>query len=88
MTIHRDPIAGRILGLDEKAHITRRWYYFVPAEGRAEEAGAPHRAGRLDGLPARRRGIRAGRKLAAGLERMLAGAHRLAMQLSPNNAIM
>ena len=28
---HRDPIAGRILGLDEKAHITRRWYYFVPA---------------------------------------------------------
>ena len=30
---HRDPIAGRILGLDEKAHITRRWFYFVPAEG-------------------------------------------------------
>ena len=30
---HRDPIAAHILGLDEKAHITRRWYYFVPAEG-------------------------------------------------------
>ena len=30
---HRDPIAGRILGLDEMAHITRRWYYFVPAFG-------------------------------------------------------
>ena len=27
---HRDTIAGRILGLDEKAHTTRRWYYFVP----------------------------------------------------------
>jgi hypothetical protein len=30
---HRDPIAAHILGLDEKAHITRRWYYFVPAAG-------------------------------------------------------
>ena len=30
---HRDPIAGRILGLDENAHITRRWYYLVPATG-------------------------------------------------------
>ena len=30
---HRDPLAASILGLDEKAHITRRWYYYVPATG-------------------------------------------------------
>src|ERR1035437_4643174 len=30
---HRDPIAAHILGLDPKAHITRRWYYFIPATG-------------------------------------------------------
>jgi hypothetical protein len=29
----RDPIGGRVLGLDEKARVTRRWYYFVPAKG-------------------------------------------------------
>ena len=30
---HRDPIGERILGLDPRAHITRRWYYYIPAEG-------------------------------------------------------
>jgi hypothetical protein len=30
---HRDPIGGRILGLDERAYAMRRWYYLVPAEG-------------------------------------------------------
>ena len=30
---HRDPIGERILGLDPKAHITRRWYYYIPAAG-------------------------------------------------------
>ena len=28
---HRDPIGGRVLGLDEKAH-TPRWYCNVPTE--------------------------------------------------------
>ena len=30
---HRDPVGGRVLGLDEKALVTRRWYCFVPAKG-------------------------------------------------------
>src|ERR1035437_4486905 len=30
---HRDPIAAHFLGLDPKANITRRWYYFIPATG-------------------------------------------------------
>ncbi len=30
---HRDPIAASILGLDPNAHISRRWYYFIPATG-------------------------------------------------------
>ncbi len=30
---HRDPLAYNILGLDPNAHVTRRWFYFVPAEG-------------------------------------------------------
>ena len=28
-----DPLAYRILGLDETELSTRRWYYFIPAEG-------------------------------------------------------
>src|SRR5438445_1212012 len=28
-----DPLAARILKLDPKRHMTRRWYYLIPAQG-------------------------------------------------------
>ena len=85
---HRDPIGGRILGLDEKAHITRRWYYFVPAVGEPRKLVHRVEQGRLDGLPGTKTLYSSWQELAAGIETMLAGADRLAMQYSPNNAIM
>ena len=48
---HRDPIAYRILGLPETAHVTRRWYYLVPAEGEPRKLVHRIEAGRLDSLP-------------------------------------
>ena len=30
---HRDPLAYKILGLDAGMHVTRRWFYLVPAVG-------------------------------------------------------
>lgn len=85
---HRDPIGGRILGLDEKAHITRRWYYFVPATGEPRKLVHRIEQGRLDSLPGTKGLYSSWQELAAGLEAMLAGAQRIAMQYSPNNAIM
>ena len=85
---HRDPIAGRILGLDEKAHITRRWYYFVPATGEPRKLVHRIEQGRLDSLPGVKGLYSSWQELAAGLEAMLCDARRLAMQYSPNNAIM
>jgi Xaa-Pro aminopeptidase len=85
---HRDPIAQRILGLDEKAHITRRWYYFVPATGEPRKLVHRIEQGRLDSLPGAKGLYSSWQELAAGLEAMLAGASTLAMQYSPNNAIM
>jgi Xaa-Pro aminopeptidase len=85
---HRDPIGGRILGLDEKAHITRRWYYFVPAVGEPRKLVHRVEQGRLDALPGTKALYSSWQELAAGIETMLAGADRLAMQYSPNNAIM
>jgi Xaa-Pro aminopeptidase len=85
---HRDPIAGRILGLDEKAHVTRRWYYFVPAEGEARKLAHRIEQGRLDALPGVKALYSSWAELAAGLEAMLAGTRTLAMQYSPNNALM
>jgi Xaa-Pro aminopeptidase len=85
---HRDPIGGRILGLDEKALVTRRWYYFVPAVGEPRKLVHRVEQGRLDALPGTRTLYSSWQELAAGLEAILAGARRLAMQYSPNNAIM
>jgi hypothetical protein len=85
---HRDPIGGQILGLDQKAMVTRRWYYFVPAVGEPRKLVHRIEQGRLDTLPGSKVPYSSWQELAASLEAMLDGAHRLAMQYSPNNAIM
>ena len=85
---HRDPIGTRILGLDEKAHITRRWYYFVPVEGEPRKLVHRIESGRLDSLPGARGLYSSWQELALGIEAMLGGARLVAMQYSPNNAIM
>ncbi|MGH9600267.1 MAG: M24 family metallopeptidase [Terracidiphilus sp.] len=85
---HRDPIAAHILGLDEKAHITRRWYYFIPAAGEPRKLVYRIEQGRLDALPGGR-GLYSGwQELAAGLDAMLGDVRRIAMQYSPDNDIM
>lgn len=85
---HRDPIAARILGLDEHAHITRRWYYFVPAVG--EPSRLVHRIeqGRLDSLPGSKAVYSSWQELHAGIDNLLQNQKKIAMQYSPNNDIM
>lgn len=85
---HRDPIGEQILGLDPRAHITRRWYYYVPAEGEPRRLVHRIEQGRLDALPGSKGVYSSWQELAAGLDAMLAGARRIAMQYSPGNAIM
>jgi len=85
---HRDPIAGRILGMDQKAHVTRRWYYFVPVAGEPRKLVHRIEQARLDSLPGTKAMYSSWQELASGLEAMLAGARTLAMQYSPNIAIM
>lgn len=85
---HRDPIAAHILGLDAKAHITRRWYYFIPAHGEPRKLVHRIEQARLDTLPGSKGQYSSWQELASGLEAMLSGARRLAMQFSPNNDIM
>ncbi len=85
---HRDPIGERILGIDSKAHITRRWYYFVPADGEPRKLVHRIEQGRLDALPGSKGVYSSWQELAAGLKAMLSDSRRIAMQYSPNNAIM
>ena len=85
---HRDPIATRILGLDPHAHVTRRWYYFIPTVGEPRKLVHRIEAGRLDALPGTKGLYSSWQELAKALDTMLAGTRRLAMQYSPRNAIM
>ncbi|MGH9519921.1 MAG: M24 family metallopeptidase, partial [Terriglobales bacterium] len=85
---HRDPIGESILGMDAGALVTRRWYYFVPAEGEPRKLVHRIERGRLESLPGTTGVYSSWQELHAGLEALLAGARQVAMQYSPNNDIM
>jgi Xaa-Pro aminopeptidase len=83
-----NPVAQHLAGLSSSGKMTtRRWYYFIPAKG--SPRGLVHAIERhnLDGLPGDKR-VYAGRsQLAAGLDSLLAGAKRVAMEYSPDGDI-
>jgi Xaa-Pro aminopeptidase len=83
----RDPLAYRILGFEPAGHVTRRWYYCIPATG--EPKGLVHRveAGRLNELPGEKIAYSSWTEQVEGIGRILGGARRVAMQYSPNCAI-
>jgi Xaa-Pro dipeptidase len=85
---HRDPLAYSILGLDPNAHVTRRWFYLVPAHGEPKKLVHRIESGRLDTLPGTKSVYSSWQELEARVETLLAGHTRLAMQYSPRNAIM
>jgi Xaa-Pro dipeptidase len=83
----RDPLAYRVLGFQPARHVTRRWYYFIPANG--EPKGLVHRieAGMLDAVPGEKVPYSSWTEQVDGIRRILGGARRVAMQYSPNCAI-
>jgi len=85
---YRDPLGYRILGLAENLHVTRRWFYFVPANGEPRKLVHRIESGRLDPLPGSRAEYSSWQELESKLERLLSGARKIAMQYSPRNAIM
>jgi Xaa-Pro dipeptidase len=85
---HRDPIAYRILGLPDTTHVSRRWYYFIPAEGEPRKLTHRVERGKLDSLPGSGGVYSSWQELESGLGSMLQPFQKIAMQYSPRNAIM
>ncbi|HEY3825835.1 MAG TPA: M24 family metallopeptidase [Bryobacteraceae bacterium] len=83
----RDPLAYRVLGLHSARHVTRRWYYLIPANG--EPRGLVHRieSGIIDALPGEKRKYSSWQEQHAELARLLKGSRRVAMQYSPLCAV-
>lgn len=85
---HRDPLAYRILGLDEDSFVSRRWFYFIPAQGQPGKLVHRIESGKLDTLSGYKEEYSSWQELEQKLEKMLWGAEKIAMQYSPRNAIM
>ena len=85
---HRDPIAYRILGLDEHSFISRRWFYFIPAHGEPKKIVHRIESLKLDSLPGAKSEYSSWQELELQLATMLQGVKKIAMQYSPRNAIM
>jgi len=76
-------LARRVLGLDQKAPGSRRFFYFVPAQG--EPAKLVHRieSGALDELPGKKAVYLPWQELEAGVAQLLRGSWRVAMEYAP-----
>jgi len=84
---HRDPIAYRLLGLPEKLHVTRRWFYLIPAQGEPQKLAHRVEPKHLDNLPGNKREYSSWQEQHQGLKDMLAGVKKIAMQYSENNQV-
>ena len=82
-----DPLAYRVLRLDPKGHVTRRWFYWLPAQGQPVKLLHRIEPRQLDGLPGHTRLYVSWEEQKATLSDILQGATRIAMQYSPMNAV-
>jgi len=82
---HRDPIAYNVLGLPANMHVTRRWYYLIPASGEPKKLMHRVEHWHLDSLPGEKVVYSSWEELQKQLEAMLSPYKKIAMQYSPKN---
>jgi len=84
---NRDPIAYSVLGMDFGKFTSRRWFYWIPAQGEPQRLVSKVESTKLDSLPGAKHLYRSWTDLHAGLKEMLGSAKTVAMQYSPGAAI-
>ena len=83
-----NPIAARLAGLSNGSHMTtRRWYYLIPASGSPRALVHAIERHNLDALPGEKQSYSGREQLSSGLDRLLHGVRRVAMEYSPQAAI-
>src|SRR5262245_21874616 len=82
-----DPLGYRVLLLDASMHVTRRWYYWIPAIGSPRKLLHRIEPHILDPLPGERDEYVSWEQQRTLLEHLLRGGRRIAMQYSPLNAV-
>jgi hypothetical protein len=81
---NRDAIAARILNMDTSRFASRRWFYFIPAEGEPQKLVHRIEPWRCDHLPGAKHVYLPWKQQQDMLRDMLGDAKKVAMQYSPN----
>ncbi|HKT35148.1 MAG TPA: M24 family metallopeptidase [Nitrospira sp.] len=82
-----DPLGYRVLLLDPQMHVTRRWYYWIPAQGASHKLLHRIEPHVLDVLPGVCDTYVSWDQQRQLVGRLLKGSRRIAMQYSPMNAV-
>lgn len=78
-------LALRVLGIPDAEAKSRRFFYFIPAEGEPRKLVHRIESGALDHLPGQKEIYLAWQELEAGVQKLLAGSKKIAMEYSPRN---
>ncbi len=79
-----NPLARSVLELNDLHVGSRRWFYFIPADGEATKIVHAIEADALDSLPGNKVIHRSWRELHEALKSLLADSKMIAMEYSPN----
>jgi Xaa-Pro aminopeptidase len=79
-------LARRVIGLSEEQMLSRRWFYFVPAKGEPRKLVHKIEPHALDHLPGAAQAYLRWQELEAGVQRLVAGCKKVAMEYVPRNA--
>jgi Xaa-Pro aminopeptidase len=79
--------ATRLLSLPKHIMFTRRYFYYIPAKGEPRKLVHRIEEWNLDALPGGKSIYLSWRSLEAGLQELLSGAKKIAMEYSPRCAI-
>ncbi len=82
-----NPIAYQVLEISQEEMYTRRWFYFVPAQGEPTALVSAVESHVLHTLPGQRLIFRTWQDMQAHLQAILTPGTRIAMEYSPRNAI-
>jgi Xaa-Pro aminopeptidase len=79
-------LARRVLNISNDAILSRRWFYFIPAQGEPRKLVHRIEPGALDHLPGDKRIYLRWQELEAGVGDLVSGRRRVAMEYVPRNA--
>src|SRR5207237_1143202 len=79
-------LARRVVHMPEGSMLSRRWFYFVPAQGEPRKLVHRIESGSLDHVPGSKTVYLRWQELEAGVAALVGSARRVAMEYVPRNA--